>query len=302
MNANGKEGPIALAAVRWLGTRLAIRQWASLRSPLRRCLSLVRHPTYPVTWLASVSFTRQREFAFIFDGIARYQPSPKNVLDISSPKLLPVSVAHARPRAQVRSTDFLESEVRWVKNAAGFLGLKNVLAEVQDARSLPYPDGAFDLVTSVSVFEHIAPEQDGEVPAVTEVGRVLASGGVALLTVPFARAYFAEYQTGMVYERKSVNGEPIFYQRFYDLDLLTRNLVNASGLELVSLKFIEERFFSPDPRRRLANYINGNPRHTLAFGLFYPLLSRIFLSEPKPLEQCRKPYIACLVLRKPTNS
>ena len=285
-----------------LGARLAVKEWASGRTMLRRCLSVVRHPSYFITWLTPISYTRQREFAFVFENIARHKPSPTAILDISSPKLLPVTIAYTRPETRLDSIDIVEGEVLWTTKAKAHLGLSNLTPTVADARRLPFDNEEFDLVTSVSVFEHIAPEKDGEVIAARELGRVLAPGGVALLTVPFARVSFAEYHTGGVYERVSTEGEPIFYQRFYDLDLLNQNLVSTSGLQLVSLNFIEERFFSTNPRKRLANYIGKNRGQTLAFGLFYPLLARIFLSRPKPLERCTKPYIACLVLRKPETS
>jgi hypothetical protein len=78
-----------------------------------------------------------------------------------------------------------------------------------------------------------------------------------------------------------------------------RNIVRASGLELVELNFIEERFFLKDPRKRMAHYINSTEQQNTWFGPWYPLLSHVFLSPPKPLAECRKPYLACVVLRKP---
>ena len=296
---DGRQRTIGLRYVWRLGARLAVKEWASGRTVLRRCLSVARHPSYPITWLSPIRYKHYREFAFVFESIARYRPSPGALLDISSPKLLPVTIASARPEMRVDSIDILESDVLWVRKAMTHLGLPNLTASVADARTLPFDDESFDLVTSVSVFEHIAPENGGEAPAARELGRVLAPGGIALLTVPFSQTYFAEYRAGTVYERTSTDGQPIFYQRFYDMNLLKRNLVAASGLRLVSVDFIEERFFSRDPHTRLASYIVGTRRQELAFGLFYPLLARVFLSRPKELEKCKKPYIACLVLRKP---
>jgi SAM-dependent methyltransferase len=167
-----------------------------------------------------------------------------------------------------------------------------------DARQMPFRNDMFDLITSVSVFEHIAPEMGGEVPAVREVARVLAPGGVAILTVPFSRNYFADYHVGTVYERSSLDQEPIFFQRFYDLEMLQQNIIAASGLELVSLRFIDERHFYKDPHRRVAHFVNGSQRQTFWFGPMYPLLSHLFLSQAKSLECCGKPYLACIVLRK----
>jgi SAM-dependent methyltransferase len=187
------------------------------------------------------------------------------------------------------------------EHAVRTLGLRNVRAENQDARDLPYPDASFDLITSISVLEHIAPEVRGEAPVVREVCRLLRPGGIAVITVPFATEYFAEYRIGQVYERESTNQEPIFFQRFYDYDRLMKYLVGESALNLLELGFIDERFFFKDYRRRLAGYINFTTLQKAVFGPFYPLLSMIFLSLPRPLKDCGKPYIACLVLQKPSG-
>jgi SAM-dependent methyltransferase len=45
---------------------------------------------------------------------------------------------------------------------------------------LPYPDGKFDIVYSVSIWTHLPPE--GQIPWLLEMDRVLAPGGLALLT------------------------------------------------------------------------------------------------------------------------
>ncbi len=289
----------------WTAYRLGFQLKSGARrgaaGATRAIAKLAAKPKQLVRCVSPIDYVRYREFDFAFRAAARHAPAPRRVLDISSPKLVPLTLARQNPSAQVFATDVLDREVNWVRGAAERLGLKNVTAEVQDARSLAYPDDHFDLITSISVFEHIAPEIDGELPAVRELARVLAPGGTAVLTVPFSRNYFADYKTGEVYERSSAAGEPIFFQRFYDRDLLMRNIVRASGLELVELQFIEERFFLKDPRKRMAHYINASPRQNFWFGPWYPLLSHVFLSAPKALERCGKPYLACVVLRKPAE-
>lgn len=282
-----------------LGVRLASRWPRALRQKARRLAGLVRYPPNLVAWLTPIDYVRWRELEFALAAVRRFHPAPRAVLDISSPKLLPVTLAAALPGATVRATDIVDDEVSSVAFAAEHLELANVVAERADARALPYPDGAFDLVTSVSVFEHIAPEADGDVPAARELGRVLAPGGVAVLTVPFSREGFAEYRAGSVYERRAGADERIFFQRFYDEPTLHRNIVASSGLEVASLEFVEERWFSADPHTRMAHYVNRTGRQKLVWGLWYYPLSRVFLSPPRPLAECRKPYLACLVLRKP---
>lgn len=275
--------------------RRPLNVWTAYRLGLR-----LKSPRHLARWLTPIDYVRYRELDFALRAVERHQPRPRQVLDISSPKLIPLSIADQYPASTVWATDIVQNEIDWVSRSARTLGLPNLQAEQADARRLGYPDAAFDLVTSISVFEHIAPEIDGELPAVREMARVLSPGGVAVLTVPFSRSYFADYVAGDVYERSGSDGKPIFFQRFYDLPLLQRNIIGASGLKLLDLRFIEERYFVADPRKRLAHYINATPRQRLWFGPIYPLLSHIFLSPPKALDRCGKPYLACIVLRKPS--
>lgn len=256
------------------------------------------NPTKTPRYFSPIDYVRFREFDFALRAIRRYAPRAKRILDVSSPKLLPLTLAWHRPDAQVQATDILQHEVEWVGRQAARLQLANMAVHRCDARTLPSEDGSVDLYTSLSVFEHIAPEIDGELPAVREMARVLAPGGVAILTVPFSLKYFADYVAGKAYEREGRANEQIFFQRFYDEPLLRRNLIDASGLTEVYTRFIEERVFKDNPRRRLAHYINASPLQNKVFGITYPLLSTFFLSPPKALEKCRKPYIACLVLQR----
>jgi SAM-dependent methyltransferase len=58
---------------------------------------------------------------------------------------------------------------------------------VADGTRLPFPDGAIDQVICSEVLEHVEDDQ----AAITELGRVLRPGGVAYITVPHKKAYFA---------------------------------------------------------------------------------------------------------------
>ena len=61
--------------------------------------------------------------------------------------------------------------------------ISNLTYEVQGALDLDFPDNHFDLIVSVDVLEHV------EDPArmMAEVGRVLAPGGLAVITFPQTR-------------------------------------------------------------------------------------------------------------------
>src|SRR5262249_4942640 len=141
-------------------------RWKSLGSVAAG--SPLRMVKRAVWCIAPIDYVRYREFQFAFAAIEEYRPHALRVLDIGSPELLPVTVAACRPDATVRVVNILAQEAEELLRDAHALPLRNLFVEVQDARSLTYQANSFDLVTSISVFEHIAPERDGEVPAVHE--------------------------------------------------------------------------------------------------------------------------------------
>lgn len=266
------------------------------RGNAKKLLLFFYHLVHRIT---PIDYVRCREFSFSLEAMGKHMPPPRNILDISSPKLLPLTFAKSLKDSFVYSIDLLENEVAFVESARRRLQLNNLTCERMDARSLRFPDNSFDLITSISVLEHIAPEKGGEVSAVKEMHRVLSPKGIAIITVPFSWSSFAEYKKGTVYERNAHRDDRQFFQRIYDLHTLGESILTASPMEPVSLRFIEERIFTKNPHRRLAHYICGTWLRTLIFGPFYPILSRVFLSKPKELNECKNPYLACLVMKKP---
>lgn len=281
-----------------VGVRTKTGGDGSLHDVVRWAMRHWRQPER-LSWLMTpIDFLRYREFDFALRTVGAIKSAPRRILDLSSPKLLPLTLADQFPDAQVLSTDVLQREVDWVTGKASLLRLGNLQGQTEDARGLSFADDSFDLITSISVFEHIAPEADGDYPAIYELSRVLAPGGTAIITVPCSRTYLADYQSADVYERPS-DGRPIFFQRFYTPRMLHERFVLASGLELARLNYVEEQYFFSDPKKRVAHWVNCSPAQNRVFGPLFPLLSHIFLSPPRPLEKCRKPYIACIVLKKP---
>jgi SAM-dependent methyltransferase len=59
-------------------------------------------------------------------------------------------------------------------------GTASIAAVAGDATTMPFPDGAFDIVIAAEVLEHIRPDQE----AMDEVSRVLRPGGLVAVTVP----------------------------------------------------------------------------------------------------------------------
>ena len=94
------------------------------------------------------------------------------------------TTAAARAGYRVTGIDPKEKAIAAARRVAAQLG---VTAEfvVGDVRQLPFHDDSFDAVFSYSVLQHLS-KADARA-AVAEIGRVLRSGGTALVEMPNAR-------------------------------------------------------------------------------------------------------------------
>jgi ubiquinone/menaquinone biosynthesis C-methylase UbiE len=285
-----------------MGCQLSVRLPQDFKGRIRRVASAIQHPAYISQWFSPIAFVRWREFQYAFSALHKLEIVPRRLLDIASPKLFPITIAHEWPDCRVDAIDLVEPDLRELQHGKKQFCLFNLNPHKMDARTLDFPDQAFDAITSISVVEHISPEHGGDSQAMAEMRRTLKPGGVSIIIVPFSRTYFAEYVDGAVYGRQSEGPGKNFYQRFYDCDRLQRDIIDASGMELIDLLFVDERHPSISPHKRYAKAIAMNHDQIVHYGLLYPVLSHILLSAPKPLEKCRKPYIACLTLRRPRVS
>ncbi len=76
------------------------------------------------------------------------------------------------------SCDINADDMAFAEQANGHI--PNLEYQVHGALDLGFPDGHFDLLVSVDVVEHV----EDPVRMIAEVGRVLAPGGLALITFP----------------------------------------------------------------------------------------------------------------------
>lgn len=103
--------------------------------------------------------------------------------------------------------------------------------------------GNFDYIFSCSVFEHIHPEEGGDVVASKNVAQLLKPGGVFAFSVPYYKSAFKEYIEGDVYHLKGVSGVKTFFQKFYDEELLNQNIIQPYGLNTLDKLYIGERLY-----------------------------------------------------------
>ncbi len=130
---------------------------------------------------------RQLEYAYALEAIARTGKGPGRALDAGS-GITPFGHALAARGWDVTACDFDGSLMRDLAAAdmAAVYG-SAVRYEQQDLTRITYPDASFDLVTCVSVIEHIGAPADQL--AFAELRRVLKPGGLLVVTVDFEPAF-----------------------------------------------------------------------------------------------------------------
>jgi SAM-dependent methyltransferase len=130
------------------------------------------HSVNATAFMAARSFRSHGEF------IRPYLKPGMRVLDCGcGPGAISVGLAEAvGPTGDVSGIDFGESQIE----AASGRATSNLTFRVASVYELPFEDGAFDLVFSHALFEHLADPIRG----VSEIRRVLRPGGVAGLCSP----------------------------------------------------------------------------------------------------------------------
>jgi SAM-dependent methyltransferase len=178
-------------------------------------------------------------------------------LDVSSPRLFPVTLLRSRAaaRADLLNPDPTDLEAtRALVQAAGLAPrctLRGVAVE-----GAPFRPGTFDLVTSLSVVEHIP--SPGDSAAAGRMWEWLRPGGRLVISVPCAREGFEEYLDVDPYGLLPPAADGFWFgQRFYDQAALEDRLYRVLG-EPGRLEVFGERrpgaFFAARDRKALGTF------------------------------------------------
>lgn len=187
------------------------------RLPLSTCFHLLFMP---------MESTRYFEFEFVWQVLA--QRPLKRYLDVSSPRLLPLLLLQLRKPAAADLINPNPRDLAQTRQLVDLIGAGQRCA-LHGCRidQAPFTEGSFDAITSISVVEHIPDDVD----AVRRMWALLRPGGTLVLTVPCmahaSEQYIDRDEWGVL--GRDCDGY-VFWQRFYDLALLEKNIFALTGL------------------------------------------------------------------------
>ena len=168
-----------------------------------------------------------RYFEFDFAWRAAAELAVDRYLDVSSPRLFPALLLAERPTltGDLLNPDTADlTETRQLLGALGFEPRARLHGQlIADATEL---GTGFDLITSISVVEHIPDDR----AAVAAMWARLRPGGTLVLTLPCAARALQEFSPVNEYNLYSEDRAGfVFYQRVYDAQLLAERVLSVTG-------------------------------------------------------------------------
>lgn len=167
----------------------------------------------------------------------------RNCLDISSPRIyfLYILNKYRNVSYDIINPDVRDLEITSKCLDAFFHNNGRVKKHSFSVSTLPFSNESFDVVSSVSVIEHIP--GNGDSLAIGEMWRVLKPGGKLVLTFPCAREYAEEFRDHDVYEQGAPqDGLKYFFQRIYNADAINTRILQPIDTVPKKIAFYGEIF------------------------------------------------------------
>lgn len=187
---------------------------------------------------SALDSVRYGEFDFVFKKIKNL--NPKNYLDVSSPRLLPLYIFFKKQPKKIDLINPDKKDIEHTKKIFSFLDKEpkiNFLnKKIEYLKNSNYR--TYDLITCISVLEHIPNDKE----AVEIIWNKLKVNGTLLVSVPCASKTFTEFTNLNQYnliKNKDENGY-YFWQRFYSLNLLKKNIFSITGKPIETFIFAEK--------------------------------------------------------------
>ena len=224
--------------------------------------------------IKGIDYSRIIEYSLAFSQL-EFQKKDL-ILDVgSSDSVFPIFLASLGNKVQALDID--HKALKLIQ-FAGKLGMSNLAVTIHDVTKLPYPDNHFDIITAISVIEHVLPVRDGDIDAVKEISRTLKVGGHTIITVPYGDVY------EVMWSRSRMTGH-FSLLRKYDRNAIYERLVKPSGLLLENQAFFGESI-------GFSEIWYNSPFSLLAFPA--PIFTKLFMR----VGETETPEGLCLKLRK----
>jgi len=236
-------------------------------------------------FLKGIDYVRVVELPVFAAELLKRRAEPLVYLDVGSGNsILPVFVA-VRSQFHVTVID----KYKWVQDHKLYLeriGKSEWLTQnrfvvlQEDFLLASLREASFDVITAVSVLEHI--EKTGDSEAVQKIYRLLKPGGYFLMSAPYNHARPAEFYLKRAIYGQEPGSQGAFYQRHYSAETFQLRIVGASPLVL------ERVFYSGHYRRfNFAKWFYMLPMPIKLIKVFYnwatPFYAPLFLQlSPEP--------------------
>jgi len=175
--------------------------------------------------VAPLDSVRYFEFDFMWRTIKKIRV--QTYLDVSSPRLLPLMVVD---RISNLKAELINPDKNDLPATISLANAFTVADRCQFHSCLiedaPLKINSFDLITSMSVIEHI-PDDKG---AIQKMWDLLKPGGVLVISIPCAAKASEEYTNLNDYELIDTDENGfVFWQRYYDEKLITERIYSITG-------------------------------------------------------------------------
>jgi SAM-dependent methyltransferase len=207
----------------------------------RLAVPLVPHaPADAVRLLITpINCVRYFEFSFAWAHtpyrVGRY-------LDVSSPRIFPLRMAAEGRAAHIVVANPDRTDLNFTRTLAETNKIHGIEYRADVAGELDMEPESFDLITCLSVVEHIA-DENGDSDAVSHLYDLLRPGGRLIVTLPVDRAYRVDYRDRPQYEvsAAAVEDSRYLFERVYDERAIRERILGVVEGATCSSEFYGER-------------------------------------------------------------
>jgi SAM-dependent methyltransferase len=182
--------------------------------------------------------TRYFEFHEVLNGL-EHLPFHK-YLDVSSPRFVPLMLLMRNRAAAANILNPDSTDLQETAGLAAALGLTNRCTfENSTIETVKYEKEIFDLITCISVLEHIPSDKE----ALEMMWSLLRPGGRLVLTLPCMAQPLEQYISNNDYGVLSPESDGYtFWQRYYDEEHLRKVIFSITGLPAKTVVYGEKSY------------------------------------------------------------